>query len=802
MLSTRQTAAAIRAQSHLHRPAGGDSRWHRISKVLALARGFVLLPLLLAAAPSLALLAMESAERAAVVEFTFSLSAEFEKSVELKREWTLVLIPRSEELETIRRPVLATKPATVALPMGSEWEVGGELAGFWVQRQLIAIARGTGARKVEVQLWPLGTIRGKLRRPQQKAKLPSEVVVRTMILPQILGRPKNPAGARTCPVAEDGSWSCELPAGKLDIAVSATGFMPHYVWAMVLPPHSVRDLPPFALLQGASVAAWVAIEGGKIDPESCIARLLPATSCETGAGQAVRNLAKAVDTHVGGDGFVQFTDLAPGHYALEVAQPGYATATVSLIEVVAQRETLLPEPVLLKPPLTLSLEIVPPQDLSGQQWRVHLYDLSKRATNGGRPMTTYEGPADDEGRLAVTDLSPGEYSLEINDSAGNRIYSSSRELGPWQLESSTSQRIEIPQVRIKGRLSVGEEPVAATLWFGGKSGASRVRLESDAEGHFAGILPRAGRWPVAVEANRPRLNATTTVEIHPNRSGEAMVDLDLPDTHLFGRVVDWQGNPLAGATVVAIAEGYLINPRVRTDEAGTFDLRAVAVGEVALAAFAERPACQAGPHRTSLAEGMEIGPIELRCQEMKPVRGVVVSEKGPVAGALITMKARFPQIGSGSTTTGQSGSFVLDIPAPISRATVTIRAGGFGIQSREVELSELPLRLTLVKGIGKVTIQIPLTEEEFENHRLRIALFAAGIEITPTATTLREYPGKGDQPARAEFSQLAPGDYAACLLPVSSLAYWNPGEEPLTCVSGRLEANGHLTLSPPRPAER
>ncbi len=625
-------------------------------------------------------------------------------------------------------------------------------------------------------------------------------MVRTMIPPEILGRPKSLAGALTCPVAEDGSWSAELPAGKLDIAVSSAGFMPHYAWAVELPPHGAKELPAFELRTGASVAAWVAIEGGKIDPENCTARLVPATQCGLGAGQGVRNQARAVETRVGGDGFVQFTDLAPGHYALEVRHPGYATASAPLLEVVARRETFLPEPILLKPPLTLQVEIVPSTAPTGEPWRVRVYSYSNPAANGGRPETVYNGLADREGRFAVSDLSAGEYSVDLDDEAGNRIYDSSSELGPWKLETSTSQRIEIPLVRIEGRLTLGEEPVAATLRFGGKSGSPRVRLESDAEGRFTGSLPREGHWPVAIQAEEPHLDTMTTVTIRPDSDGATRADIALPDTRIFGRVLDSLGQPLVGASVFALTEGNILQNQVETDTQGAFEFRALPEGKLTVAAHQKRSACQAGPHRAILAEGMEIGPIQLRCQEMRQVRGVVVSARGPVAGALVRMNAQAPTIGSGEAVSGQDGAFAFDFPAQAQRATVHLRASGFGAQQQEVVLGKAALRLTLKEGIGEVAIQNPFTDDDLSKRQLRLVLFAAGVEVSLAGTTVRTYPAANDELARLEVGQLAPNDYSACyLLPSSTLPGWSPSEEPVTCASGRLEAGGRLVLSPPRP---
>ncbi len=729
------------------------------------------------------------------VKVEFSLTV----PVELKAEWTLVVTPHGEGLATIRQSISGTQPTTLMLPEGSEWELAGELPGFWVKRQLVTISPGTDLRRVELQLWPLGTLRGTLRGAGKKVSLPETVVVHTLVVPEVVGRPKSPAGSLICPVSEEGQWNCELPAGKMDLTLIAEGFIPHYVWGVEVPPHGVKTLPALELRRGASVAGWVAIEGGKIDPESCIARLVPATNCRATPGQAVRNIASAVEAHVGGDGFVQFTDLAPGHYALEVRQPGYATATAALIEVVARRETFLTEPLVLATPLTLRLEIDPPLDLLDQPWRVQVYSWANSAANGGVPATVFDGSADGEGRLVVNDLSPGEVSVDIDDAEGNRIFDSRTVLGPWKLVTSAIRRIEIPQIRIEGRLTLGEDPVAATLWFGGKSGAQRVRLECDEDGLFAGVLPREGLWRVAVVAEEPRLDTSALVTIRPGRSGEAHVDLELPDTRVFGRVVDRGGRPLAEVTVSAVSDGNTVFNVVGTDALGAFELRGLPAADLSLSVYEDNPSCQTELHLTRLAEGMEVGPIELRCSEMKQVQGTVVSKRGPVAGAVVGLTARPPASGGDKTISGQDGSFSLNIPADLNVATVYWSAESYGAQARVVSLQDSPLRLNLQEEVGEIEVETPFAPEDYLRTRLRIALYSGGIEIPLRLVPTRTYPGAGGVGARVGLSQLAPGDYAACFVPASILPGATPGSERTSCAAGRLEAGGRLTLSPQPP---
>src|SRR5947209_19035644 len=90
-----------------------------------------------------------------------------------------------------------------------------------------------------------------------------------------------PPGAFTCPVDKEGNWSCSLPAATFDLVVTAEGFTPHYRWGVEVPPARTLGLGTFQLARGGSVAGWVAVEGGAIDPAHAVARLSLLAACDT-----------------------------------------------------------------------------------------------------------------------------------------------------------------------------------------------------------------------------------------------------------------------------------------------------------------------------------------------------------------------------------------------------------------------------------------------------------------------------------------------------------------------------------------
>jgi uncharacterized GH25 family protein len=79
-------------------------------------------------------------------------------------------------------------------------------------------------------------------------------------------------------------------------------------------------------------------------------------------------------------------------------------------------------------------------------------------------------------------------------------------------------------------------------------------MESDDEGRFHGILPREGPWRIEVQAAEPAFSTWARAEVDAGRAGKATLDIRLPDTRIFGHVVDEQGKPVARADVIVQAE--------------------------------------------------------------------------------------------------------------------------------------------------------------------------------------------------------------------------------------------------------
>ncbi|HEY7216043.1 MAG TPA: carboxypeptidase-like regulatory domain-containing protein, partial [Thermoanaerobaculia bacterium] len=419
-----------------------------------------------------------SASAQAAVEVMYRLI----EDATLPPSWDVLLQPSAaREGPAVRYPVKAGEPLKLQLAAGSSWEVSADLPGFWVRRKTLVVGRAGETSRLELDLWPLGKIAGCVKVQRKGVTPPREVLVKTVAAPALFKRPPMPAGALACPVDEEGNWSCSLPAATFDLAIAAEGFTPQYRWGIEVLPAKTRSLGTLQLERGGSLAAWVAVEGGTLDPAHAVARLSFLAACDTDV-KAVLELDRiAVERPVSKDGFLQITGLAPGSYALEVRQPGLAPARVADVRIAPQEETFLPEPLLLTQPITLEFEITPPLDEWGEPWHAQVI---RRAEDSRPAPFVYDGSADADGRFTVAEQSPGWFQVDVLDSKGNRVHSEPAR----QLDSSTRQSIQLHRIAVEGRLRLGSEPLAGTLWFGGQYGARRVKMEATEEGHFAGVL--------------------------------------------------------------------------------------------------------------------------------------------------------------------------------------------------------------------------------------------------------------------------------------------------------------------------
>ncbi len=638
---------------------------------------------------------------------------------------------------------------------------------------------------------PLGEISGILKVKDKAAPLPKRLLVKTLAAPDLLHRPAAPKGALDCPVDEKGAWKCSLPAATFDLVISAEGLTPAYRWGVRVPAGQTVSLGTVELPRGASVAAWVAVEDGAIAGEGCVARLTPLAAGGTGLESAADLRRTAVQREVRKDGFLQMTGLAPGTYTLEVAQPGYPPARVSPVRVDPGAETFLRDPVILRKARDQVFEISPPQDWLGRRWHARVLRTEDR---GVPSPVVFDGAVEEEGRFTITGLSAGSFQIDLLDSLGNRLFSSERRLGG---ADSGPETLEVDLVTVEGRLRLGEEPLAASLWFGGQSGAASIKMESDREGRFHGVLPRTGLWRIEIEAGEPALQTWTREEIEESRSGKARLDIHLPDTRVFGRVVDEQGHPVAGATVLLQGEG--VEQIQETAAQGAFEARALPEGPLWLGATSESEKSASGRTFLTLAKDLPVGPIELRLHPVERLTGTVGSPRGPVAGARVMVLSRLPDGGGGIAATDLEGVFTVELPRTSPRVLAIVSAPGFPLRAFDAGVEAQRIAISLPDEGGDLEIRMPGNGEDLSRANLTLAVLQNGVPIPLSVLTRWAY--ERGQPRGAGgrsvlIPNVAAGEYRVCVLPAQAEAAlpWTSLPEGAPCDSGFLAPGAKLSL--------
>ncbi len=98
-------------------------------------------------------------------------------------------------------------------------------------------------------------------------------------------------------------------------------------------------------------------------------------------------------------------------------------------------------------------------------------------------------------------LPEGQFSLQISDLDGTVWVDM-----PITIEQRVQEeRITIPVVPVRGRLTLGDKSLEGVLVFGGVRGKVAIKVWTDDHGRFECTLPREGTWNVTVGSLDPTL---------------------------------------------------------------------------------------------------------------------------------------------------------------------------------------------------------------------------------------------------------------------------------------------------------
>jgi hypothetical protein len=700
---------------------------------------------------------------------------------------------------TVVVPTKLPGAAAAELPAGSQWILIADFPGYFAATSVLQVPyeAQSGPMEVRVTLRPAGTLAGKFT-VGEKDTLPEGLEARfepTRDGPP--GKQDIPPGLATCAVSKEGDWRCRLPAGRLDVALHPKGFVPHYLWNAGVTAGETSVLGSWKLIRGASVAGWVAQEDGT-PAEGCQVRLEPATAPGR-PNDPVLGFLRSVANEVPCQkkGFFQFSAVAAGSYTL-VAREGDARAQMSPVEVWDGAESRLMAPLMLRRPVDFEVTLSPPADWLGRPWRIEVRRASEYSAGWEEP--SYRAEASLDGRLRIPKQSPGRFWITVYDRLGNAIFSDSH----VDLTDSTQPYpIALDMLWIEGRIKLGEEPVAGRLFFGGRSGATSIAMTSDEDGRFEGPLPKPGDWRVDIEAAEPRLKASVKVEVKPKgEGGRASVAIELPDTRVYGKVVDPAGAPAPNAEVSL--SSTISTLQTEADQKGEFEIRAFPKGTLELSAA--RAAGKGGrevsdPYTFEASEDSPPGPVVLALRRNQTLRGKVLAATGPAIGA--TVSAWPAAGGDGVVSTVRSrldGSFELEVPEGTRIVQAVVSPPGGVLKAYEVNVSsDAELMFQVEPEGGELAIDLG-KKEPAEDGILVVWQEDIGI---PIGTLIRWTEGHGvrfQDHGQVRIPRLAPGYYTVCLgatavIAPSELEDWkkNRGK----CASGYLAAASTLDLRLP-----
>lgn len=683
----------------------------------------------------------------------------------LTKEVAVRLIPQSHSDVEDARNLLLSLPGeqVVDLPAGT-WQVLTEAPDLWSPPEWIAPIAGQAETRITLRLFPASPASGRLTGVPNE-RMPAFLELRLETSLGSAPDQKLPKGSGRCPVAE-GRFRCVLPAGRLDLRLQATGFIPFYLWDVDVRRGEVADLGALRLQPGASVTGWVRDTKGR-EAGGARVRLEPQTLGLPGERPQVEGLlAMSLETQTNRRGFFQLVDPAPGMFVVTVEKDLGRTHRTG-IEVRAGLEAQILDPLVLAKPVSLRVILDPSTTPSGAPWKVA---LEPKAGTAGARAEVYRGQSTPEGTWEQTGLISGKYSLYFKDGE-THWHAEEVELAQEQ----TVLHVALGGLRILGRVHLGGEPLQATLRFSAPSAARQGQFQADEEGRFEGRLSTEGAWNVEVVSEAERLQVRLDpVEIRklPGQS-HARVDIRVPDTRLRGSVVDEKGQAVPQADLLFMAPRKLPS-KVATDAEGKFDVRGLPAGSLFVHAVKDEK--ESDWLEARVEEERETPELRLILRSRQPIQGRVYSSLGPVPGAQVSAMAPPDQTTAASAdqaVTGPAGEFTVKLPAGIQAVHLSVLAPGYATRMLFVPLGVEPVLEIPLEPVGG-TLIFDLGDRTLEQLRgTATGILSHGGSFVPFLEALRwaqlQRAAQLD-PHRLVLPNMEAGDYLLCAGPESYLS--------------------------------
>lgn len=662
------------------------------------------------------------------------------------------------------------------------WEVRAEAKGYWSRTAVAILAQTT---EVDLKLWPTGAIQGKVAIGRAE-QMPTEIGVSFFSPP--FGPKGEIEGTVFCPVREGASWSCEVPEGTRDLKARARGFASHYFWAVEIDRREPRDLGTLSLRRGASIIGWALRRDSQRLPKGARVAATPAAY----EVQDERLHLQGVEAAIGRDGFFSLEGLAPGRYRVVAHAEGLAPSAPLALSMTQDTETTIQEPLFLEPPTQLQVRVEPPLGPDSNPWILELV-RSDRERGVKEHIASVEVPP--TGWWEFTDLTPQTYRVVLSSGGGStRWYSEEVEV----TATSPPLEIKLVYVHVSGQLSLGDEPLSASLTFGGEFGTRRITAHANEEGVFSCFLPTAGDWYVDIEATNPpvqrRKHKTNVPETEPGET--ARMEIRLPKTRIRGKVVDSNGRPPSNSLVRTKGTVSGHDNTVVLDETAEFEIVGLEEGQVSVRG--ETRTAESEWQHLTIQTNVEPAPVTLVLRERREITGWVTYSGRGVPGAVVWVRDAHggrPLHPDYKAVTEVDGSFTVKLPVHVAEALVLVEGPGFAWKLERVFLPEdviLDLQMrddggTLILESGSPV----LPQDQDGDSSVYLFRDTAGIDVRAPYSWARRF-GDVDPTTKAlVIPNVEPGIYTACRGSLADYLLALAGVAPKgKCASGVLPPRG------------
>lgn len=560
-----------------------------------------------------------------------------EATIELRQ---LTRVADYDKPPIITRKVRLDEVVSLDLPPG-HWALDVAAPSIWHQTQTFSVL--AAAMAIEAPMLPGAEVTGHVA-TADKSELPKEIR---------LTFASEREGTVVCPVT-DTAFRCHIPAGTTDLRLRAPGCVTRFFWRQNASHESPLDLGMVTLVRGATLVGRVDVErGSKIDLNAIHVR--------------AKGLNESLDAAVGPRGVFHIDGIAPGDYAVAASGGPHLKSQTIHIEVKPFASAEMHDVLLLQKPKTLRVLVVPPFDPQNRPWRV---ELSRYV---GRQLQRVTGSAASiGGEWSAAQLAAGKYELKVHATDESEWHTETVEIASTDL----ALNVAVPARVLHGVVTRAGNPVATHIELA--DAHSAISFDAGDDGRFSGAVPLVGEeWTATVKSETPPIRCRLEHLRATKRddSGDVDLEIKLPNTAITGSVVDENGTPVSAMVNISGSTGL---QQVRAADDGSFFVSGLPPGKYALEASAFLK--QSAPFEVTLTE-TSADPVKLVVEDVEKIHGRVVSDFGPVPGAVVVITptnvpARLVQV----NWTDEAGEFSTVAPQGTREVNVLVLAPGYALK--------------------------------------------------------------------------------------------------------------------------